>query len=92
MPVDTLLPQLAARPSPNLGALLEELLNLINSQLLGLVPCDIVNAPLNVGGFQEYLNPVLPSGGISLVQFAQLLAEFLAPDLSHALLHDLGAC
>lgn len=90
VPIDALLPQIAAVPNPNLGILLSELLNLIGSHLLRLVPLEIVNAPLNILALQDYLTPtlaILPSGSpVTLSQFVRLLAQFLAQELSYNLL------
>lgn len=85
------MPLVASASNPNLGILLAELLNLIGvencSQYIGAVPLHIANAPLNVLALQDYLSPqltVLPAEyPVSLSLFAQLVAQFLAEDLSY---------
>lgn len=91
MPVNDLYYQLSAYPDPNLGILINELLELIgieSLQLSGAIPLSVANTPFNIGSFQNYLNPSLgaiyggiPIGSVPLPIFADSLSQYLAEEV-----------
>lgn len=89
MPVDALWPQISACQNPNLGALIEQLLELIgiqSSRWVNVLPIEIASTPLNVISLQNYCGPplsVYPAGApVPLSHFAEVLSQYLAEELN----------
>lgn len=82
--LDDLWPRVAACSQPDVGTLLEEVLQLIgiqNSQCLSGLPVHITSAPLNIGDLQAHLGSACsayPGAPCPLSTFTQSLSGYLA--------------
>lgn len=87
MPLDAVFRRVEAVPNPNLGVLLDIVFEVVglDSAHLNVIPVGVIERPLNVPAFRDFVNPILaarprPEAPLSLSAFADLVSDFFKND------------